>query len=159
HAASPDIALGILISDLLARRHKRTNFCPRVPRGALDDRRDSVMSSGPERGHLKEIDARGAAHEGDGARSHHPELPAPDSSAQSSDHYVPTRIDRRFKDIVEAAPQGVWTLDSEGFVSFANANLERFLGYACGALRERHGLDLVAREGRQQAAELFSRAQ
>lgn len=65
----------------------------------------------------------------------------------------------RYRQIVDACLEGVWTLDHDGVTTFANAQMAEMLGYAPSEMLGRSFLDFMDDEARAQAKSSFARRQ
>src|SRR5262245_51547887 len=106
------------------------------------------MGSGPHRGLVEGVSVRTPLPDG---------LQTTPDNVQGLDLQTLRSEEGRLRQMIEAIPQGVWSLDLHGFTLSSNRALERLLGYETGGILGRHSLDLVGREGRAQAAQALTR--
>lgn len=65
--------------------------------------------------------------------------------------------EERYRKIVELAHEGIFTLDTEGRVTFANRRFTQLLGFAEGDILGRYYLDLLEPQGHDEALQRFER--
>ncbi len=67
--------------------------------------------------------------------------------------------ERRFRDLVDLAPQPVFELDEEGYISFISKKANDYFGFTDEQLSKGvHGLELIAPESRELAVERLKKA-
>ncbi|MBC8139773.1 MAG: PAS domain S-box protein [Fibrella sp.] len=57
--------------------------------------------------------------------------------------------EERFRQIVEIANEGIWTVDAQGFTTFINPRLQQILGYSLEEMQGKPGIDFVYEEDRE----------
>jgi PAS domain S-box-containing protein len=68
------------------------------------------------------------------------------------------KSEAKYRDLVEQAQEGIWSIDTEGRTRFANAKLQETLGYQVEELESLRFLDLLADEANREQAALLLEA-
>ena len=65
------------------------------------------------------------------------------------------RSERRYRRIVETATEGIWIMDAQGCITFANPRIAAMLGYGVEEMMGRPGMDFLFEDDRTPASSKF----